>query len=556
MNNPLAQQAQYYLNESDRLSEELNSEVEYSAVLEAVLEELVGTENFLKIMEVYSNPGSINLTASGGIRSDKPGRNNRANVTKRIGQLGKIVIARQSKPGPDADVTGIPARKAMGNDGARKVPLETRGDVDAQIARDKQGVRDAALAFRTHGGQVDTGSGDVKRSSVTYAGNLLPSPSNDNNLGIPMKDAKSLGFPVHINPGENAAPSDFKQSNAERLQRLGVRTQAALDREAFSDRNPTTIGQLAKSRNAEKAKKQRIAAGQDAATRSGMVTMQDHYDPNLVQNIMNLLTNSRNENVMDEGIIGTAVKKTGNVIKRAAKTTGSMLNSLDKDDGENINYLGKDGKPIPKTEFNKLISKKPINSSYEPDLVQGIMNLLVSNKNENDLSEGQARMNRLSSAANKQQRNTGTVEPGLRSALDQAAGNQITRALGKTQYNTGQEIRGGNMVSSAQMGGAITPHQQALQNGDRLTGIKPDYANFGVGMGERSIVSANNRTGNFHPENDSAGGVFGHVTRVQKDGAILADRMQDQARIANARSGIKLGSRSATSRIAVDRLRK
>ena len=53
MNNPLAQRAQYYLNESDRLSEELNSEVEYSAVLEEVLEELVGTENFLKIMEFY-----------------------------------------------------------------------------------------------------------------------------------------------------------------------------------------------------------------------------------------------------------------------------------------------------------------------------------------------------------------------------------------------------------------------------------------------------------------------------------------------------------------------
>lgn len=53
MNNPLSQKAQYYLNESDRLSEELNSEVEYSAVLEAVLEELVGTENFLKIMENY-----------------------------------------------------------------------------------------------------------------------------------------------------------------------------------------------------------------------------------------------------------------------------------------------------------------------------------------------------------------------------------------------------------------------------------------------------------------------------------------------------------------------
>ena len=55
MNNPLAQKAQYYLNESSRLSEELNTEIEYSAVLEAVLEELVGTENFLKLITELSD---------------------------------------------------------------------------------------------------------------------------------------------------------------------------------------------------------------------------------------------------------------------------------------------------------------------------------------------------------------------------------------------------------------------------------------------------------------------------------------------------------------------
>jgi len=456
MNNPLAQQAQYYLNESSRLSEELNTEIEYSAVLEAVLEELVGTENFLKIMEVYSFPGGIDLTASGGIRSDKPGRNNRANVTKRIGQLGKIALQRQ-----------IMTPLSIGS--AIKYGKEGSNGKEAQA---QQRARDAMVAFKTHGGQVSI---DPKTH-----GTLLPSASNDNTTGIPMKHAKQEGVPVHIEPKgmQNAqsvaALADNKMTdaaNAERLSRKSAATRAFIDRPADADAErgqpPRVTGVQAIADNAAKAKKKRMAAGQDAARKSGMVSMEDHYN-----------------------------------------------------------------------------------------LVQGIMNLLTSNKNENDLSEGQARMNRLSSAANKQQRNTGTVEPGLRSALDQAAGNQITRALGKTQYNTGQEIRGGNMVSSAQMGGAITPHQQALQNGDRLTGIKPDYANFGVGMGERSIVSANNRTGNFHPENDSAGGVFGHVTRVQKDGAILADRMQDRARIANARSGIKLGSRSATSSIAVDRLRK
>ena len=51
MNNPLLEKAKYYLNESNRLTEELDTQIQYSAVLEAVLEELVGTENFLAIIE-------------------------------------------------------------------------------------------------------------------------------------------------------------------------------------------------------------------------------------------------------------------------------------------------------------------------------------------------------------------------------------------------------------------------------------------------------------------------------------------------------------------------
>lgn len=291
MNNPLIEKAKYYLNESNRLSEELNSQVEYSAVLEAVLEELVGTEDFLKIMEVYSNPGSIEQTASGGMRSDKPGTNNKANVTKRISQLGQILKGRQSKAQiePATDRTGIPLKGSMGTYGARKVPLVTRGDAQDQIVRDRQGVRDAALAFRTHGGQVDTGSGDSKGSSVSYAGNLLPSASNDNNAGIPMKDAKDFGVPVHIDPRGNApgATAILATNNDERKKRLGVRTQASLDTEAFSDRNPTTKGQLAKSINAKKSSTQRMDAGRKAAKEAGMISMPEHS--NLVQTIMKFL---------------------------------------------------------------------------------------------------------------------------------------------------------------------------------------------------------------------------------------------------------------------------
>ena len=53
MNNSFTQKAQHYLNESYRLTEELDSQIEYSGILEAVLEELVGTEDFLEIMEYY-----------------------------------------------------------------------------------------------------------------------------------------------------------------------------------------------------------------------------------------------------------------------------------------------------------------------------------------------------------------------------------------------------------------------------------------------------------------------------------------------------------------------
>jgi len=52
MNNPLAQKAQYYLNESHRLNEELKTEQEYSDLLENVLFELLGEEDFTKLFEV------------------------------------------------------------------------------------------------------------------------------------------------------------------------------------------------------------------------------------------------------------------------------------------------------------------------------------------------------------------------------------------------------------------------------------------------------------------------------------------------------------------------
>ena len=51
MNNPLAQKYNYYLNESHRLSEELQNETEYSELLENILVELIGEEAFYGLFE-------------------------------------------------------------------------------------------------------------------------------------------------------------------------------------------------------------------------------------------------------------------------------------------------------------------------------------------------------------------------------------------------------------------------------------------------------------------------------------------------------------------------
>lgn len=56
MNNPLAQKYSYYLNESHRLSEELQNEVEYSELLENILVELIGEEAFYELFEDLQTP--------------------------------------------------------------------------------------------------------------------------------------------------------------------------------------------------------------------------------------------------------------------------------------------------------------------------------------------------------------------------------------------------------------------------------------------------------------------------------------------------------------------
>jgi hypothetical protein len=55
MNNPLAQKAQYYLNESHRLNEEVKQEQEYSELLENILLELLSEEELHTLLEMDPN---------------------------------------------------------------------------------------------------------------------------------------------------------------------------------------------------------------------------------------------------------------------------------------------------------------------------------------------------------------------------------------------------------------------------------------------------------------------------------------------------------------------
>jgi len=69
MNNPLAQKYNYYLNESHRLSEELQNETEYSELLENILVELIGEEAFYGLFEDMAQ------TPERAIETDKQKRN-------------------------------------------------------------------------------------------------------------------------------------------------------------------------------------------------------------------------------------------------------------------------------------------------------------------------------------------------------------------------------------------------------------------------------------------------------------------------------------------------
>jgi hypothetical protein len=86
MNNPLAQKAQYYLNESHRLSEELKNEETYSELLENVLFELLGEEQFAQLIE-YVMQGDL-VTGKDGKPLTTQQSDRRAKRLKQIIDIG------------------------------------------------------------------------------------------------------------------------------------------------------------------------------------------------------------------------------------------------------------------------------------------------------------------------------------------------------------------------------------------------------------------------------------------------------------------------------------
>jgi len=136
MNNPLVQRAQYYLNESHRLTEELNTQIEYSRLLEAVLEELVGTENFLAILEKSGlSPETRQSYAQKALTS----------IGKQTRELATHIPLRQEKAMAIKHKASLSTRNRMRDRHGDLVPTETENAASADLA---QGRWDAANAKR------------------------------------------------------------------------------------------------------------------------------------------------------------------------------------------------------------------------------------------------------------------------------------------------------------------------------------------------------------------------------------------------------------------------
>ena len=114
-NNPLAQKAQYYLNESHRLSEELKSEEAYSELLENILFKLLGEEDFTKLFE-YVMQGTITHGPDGKSRSPQRSKQ----IAHRLGQIRSIGQKAAEKGDEDLVDRAAYSAVAKGADADRK----------------------------------------------------------------------------------------------------------------------------------------------------------------------------------------------------------------------------------------------------------------------------------------------------------------------------------------------------------------------------------------------------------------------------------------------------
>jgi hypothetical protein len=264
MNNPLAQQAQYYLNESSRLSEELNTEIEYSAVLEAVLEELVGTENFLKLITELGQYPDLDKKTSvsssgkkviggGALRTPEQ----KANLARRYGQVAGLVqgAARDAEAAKDATIEG------QGR--------------DAQVSQDSRIVNPAikaAMKAKNYAARAEVGGFSVNPEGSGTRSSDIDQQLSDRGIGH--------GSPHNVDSQNSETGPVAKQAmTLKRDPVLGDSGQKRLAALRFSKRNRTTDA-LDRSRQ---------------ASRTFGTTISDSYDPNLVQNIMNLLMNQKNQ---------------------------------------------------------------------------------------------------------------------------------------------------------------------------------------------------------------------------------------------------------------------
>jgi len=287
MNNPLAQRAQYYLNESDRLSEELNTEIEYSAVLEAVLEELVGTEIFLKIVERYIPAEGVSSThrVVNGKRVERTDAG-KERYGHRLGQIRDIHDRATS------DRRNSSNAFAQAN---REVRQTDQHQFDHDKARALQARAHAALTL--HGG--NTGDDPNKHPSMMSFASGGATPEQRASVGVarPAVAARPAAYGNDARPAiaaVDAQTNDVTGAIADH-QRLAAKTNVSTGAAAAAmASNAAGRGEsISVSRRGKGGAPRELVTGTRRPRQGLLFPVNASYEPNLVQGIMNLLMNQK-----------------------------------------------------------------------------------------------------------------------------------------------------------------------------------------------------------------------------------------------------------------------